>query len=166
MIDLETKENLLKEIEKSGNVHLSCMKIGVDKATFYRWKKDDKQFNKRASEAVKRGRDNNCDIAEHALLLKIKEKDLGAIKYQLSHNSPRYKPKIRKVIIEHSQIGQKKEEFEEMKREHWNQITEAHKNLGDLLRRMHLTEEQAEEILKNVPDINITDTEDSASVDT
>lgn len=166
MIDLETKEKLLKEIEKSGNVSLSCLKVGVDKATFYRWRKDDKQFSKKANEAIKRGRESNCDLAEHALMLKVKDKDLGAIKYQLSNNSPRYKPKIRKVIVEHSQMGQKKQELEEMKREHWNQIDEAHRNLVELLRKMDLTEEQTEEVLKTVPDVNITGTEDSESVDT
>lgn len=102
MIDLETKEKLLKEIEKSGNVYLSCMKTGIDKATFYRWRKDDKQFSKKATEAVKRGRESNCDLAEHALMLNVKDKKMDAIKYVLSHQSKIYKPKARKVIIEHS----------------------------------------------------------------
>lgn len=102
MIDLETKEKLLKEIEKSGNVYLSCMKVGIDKATFYRWKKDDKQFSKKATEAVKRGRESNCDLAEHALMLNVKEKKMDAIKYVLSHQSKIYKPKDRKVFLVHS----------------------------------------------------------------
>lgn len=102
MIDLETKEKLLKEIEKSGNVYLSCMKTGIDKATFYRWKKDDKQFSKKATEAVKRGRESNCDLAEHALMLNVKEKKMDAIKYVLSHQSRIYKPKDRKVFLVHS----------------------------------------------------------------
>lgn len=101
MIDLETKEKLLKEIEKSGNVYLSCMKTGIDKATFYRWK-EDKEFRKRANEAVKRGRENNCEIAEHALMMNVKEKKMDAIKYVLSHQSKIYKPKDRKVFLVHS----------------------------------------------------------------
>lgn len=102
MIDLETKEKLLKEIEKSGNVYLSCMKTGIDKATFYRWKKDDEQFSKKATEAIKRGRENNCEIAEHALMMNVKEKKMDAIKYVLSHQSKIYKPKDRKVFLVHS----------------------------------------------------------------
>ena len=101
MIDLETKEKLLKEIEKSGNVYLSCMKTGIDKATFYRWK-DDKEFRKKANEAVKRGRENNCEIAEHALMMNVKDKKMDAIKYVLSHQSKIYKPKDRKVFLVHS----------------------------------------------------------------
>jgi len=117
MIDLETKEKLLKEIEKSGNVYLSCMKTGIDKATFYRWKKDDKQFNKKATEAVKRGRENNCELAEHALMLNVKEKKMDAIKYVLSHQSKIYKPKARKVIIEHSNTNNSEKAISTKKKE-------------------------------------------------
>lgn len=117
MIDLETKEKLLKEIEKSGNVYLSCMKTGIDKATFYRWRKDDKQFGKKATEAIKRGRENNCEIAEHALMMNVKEKKMDAIKYVLSHQSKIYKPKARKVIIEHSNTNNSEKAISTKKKE-------------------------------------------------
>lgn len=93
MIDDETKKKLLAEIEKNGNVSFSCLKLGIDKSTFYRWLKN-KDFKKKADEAVKRGRQSGCDAAENALMLLIKEKNLGAIKYYLGNNSPRYKQRI------------------------------------------------------------------------
>ncbi len=37
MHDDKTKEKLLKELRKFGNVYLSCLKVGIDKSTFYRW---------------------------------------------------------------------------------------------------------------------------------
>jgi hypothetical protein len=102
MIDDETKEKLLSELEKSGNVYLSCLKINVNKATYYRWKKDDKDFRKKSTQAEKLGRESNCDIAEHALMLNVKDRKLDAIKYVLSHNSPRYKGKqTSNVVILH-----------------------------------------------------------------
>lgn len=101
MIDAETKHRLLTEIAKSGNVYLSCVKTGVDKSTYYRWCKEDKIFKKEAKLAERQGRENNCDVAEHSLMLKVKEKDLGAIKYLLSHNSARYKPKKKNIILTH-----------------------------------------------------------------
>lgn len=116
MIDLETKEKLLKEIEKSGNVYLSCMKIGIDKATFYRWK-DDKEFRRKANEAVKRGRENNCEIAEHALMMNVKEKKMDAIKYVLSHQSKIYKPKDRKVFLVHSNTNNSEKAISAKKKE-------------------------------------------------
>lgn len=90
MIDDETKEKLLKEIEKNGNVSLSCAKVGVDKATFYRWYKD-KKFKKKAEGSIKRGRATNCDFAESSLMILVKQQKLEAIKYLLGHNSPIYK---------------------------------------------------------------------------
>lgn len=102
MIDPEIKTKLLSELEKSGNVYLACTKTNVARATYYRWYNEDPSFRSLARYSLRVGRDNLCDIAEHALLLKVKEKDFGAIKYVLSHNSPRYKPnRHSKVILEH-----------------------------------------------------------------
>lgn len=106
MIDDETKRKLLEELEKTGNVYLSCTKAGVNRATYYRWKKQDNRFRKLADMAERDGRANICDVAEQALLIKVKEKDMTAIKYVLSHNSPIYKPKrIDKFTLVHKSEG-------------------------------------------------------------
>ena len=99
MVDGKTKQNLLKEIEKFGNVYLSCLKIGVDKATYYRWKQKDEKFREKADEAERIGRENISDIAEHALLQNIKEKNQRAIEYALNHNSEIYRQKQTSSII-------------------------------------------------------------------
>lgn len=102
MIDDKTKYKLLKELEKSGNVYLSCLKVGIDRSTHYRWFDYDKEFRKLASQAIRRGKENNCDIAKHALMIKVKEKDMRAIEYVLSHNDPTYKRKqTSNVVIVH-----------------------------------------------------------------
>jgi len=93
MISDETKNRLLEEIEKNGNVSLSCIKIGINKSTYYRWLKN-KNFKKKADEATEHGRQGNCDIAESALMVLVKQKNLGAIKYMLGHNSSRYKRSV------------------------------------------------------------------------
>lgn len=163
MIDPKTKQKLIRELEKSGNVYLACLKLGVDRSTYYRWRNESKKFKSLSDKAMRTGRENNCDIAEHALMLNVKDKKMDAIKYVLSHNSTRYKPKIRKVIIEHSQTGQKKEGFEETKREHWDQLSEAWRDLTELVRNpaMELTEEQTEEVLSHLPDIGLNPNNDS-----
>lgn len=102
MIDDETKNKLIKELEKSGNVFLSCLKVGIDHSTYYRWIKNDKKYRDRAKQAIHLGRENNCDIATHALMRKVKDGDLGSIKYYLSYNSPIYKQKqTSNVVILH-----------------------------------------------------------------
>lgn len=102
MIDGKVRNNLLQELEKSGNVYLSCLKVGVNKATYYRWRKDDKRFRKQSNQAVRSGKENICDMAEHYLMMNVKDKKMDAIKYVLSHNSPRYKPKDKRAFIIHS----------------------------------------------------------------
>lgn len=99
MIDDETKQKLLGELEKSGNVYFTCSKVNVSRATYYRWKKENEKFRSEAEGAEYLGRENSCDIAEWALMSKIKEKDLPSIKYFLSHNSPRYKAEQNSDIV-------------------------------------------------------------------
>jgi len=102
MIDDETKQKLLNEIQKFGNVYLSSLKVGVDKATYYRWKQKNKKFKEKADEAERIGRENMCDISEHTLMQNVKEKNQRAIEYVLNHNSERYKQKqTSNVVIVH-----------------------------------------------------------------
>lgn len=102
MIGNISKNKLITELEKTGNVYIACLKMGISRAAFYRWKYEDKKFKKRAERAIKQGRENGCDIAEQSLMLKIKEKSMDAIKYYLGHNSPRYgRPRTTNVIIDH-----------------------------------------------------------------
>ena len=106
MIDDRTKSKLLKELEKNGNIFLSCLKVGVDRSTYYRWLSADKEFEKLANQAVRRGRENNCDIAKHVLMTLVKEKNMRAVEYVLSHNDPSYKSKhTSNVIIVHKKVS-------------------------------------------------------------
>jgi len=77
-----------------------------------------------------------ASIAEHALMLKIKDKDLGAIKWFQIHNDRRYKPKPRRVYIEHSRFGEEKMEFEKKKRHHYDELTEEWRKIGEWVSRM------------------------------
>ncbi|TXH06862.1 MAG: hypothetical protein E6Q06_04565 [Candidatus Moraniibacteriota bacterium] len=106
MIDDKTKQKLLKELEKTGNIYLACLKVGIDRSTHYRWLDSDKTFKKQAGQAIRRGKENSCDIAKHALMLKVKDKDMRAIEYLLSHNDPAYKRKqTSNVVIVHKKVN-------------------------------------------------------------
>jgi hypothetical protein len=99
MIDGKTKDNLLKELEKSGNVYFSCLRVSINRSTYYRWCESDKLFGKNASRAIKQGRANNCDVAIQALMIRIKEKDQRAIEFYLRHNDSTYKTKRNSSVI-------------------------------------------------------------------
>jgi hypothetical protein len=108
MIDEETKKQLLKEIQRFGIITVACAKTSIDKATYYRWRKDDPIFRKRADIAVRIGRSNTDDLAEYALVGNVKKGMQRSIEYYPSHRSARYRPKktqdynfsYRKVPIE------------------------------------------------------------------
>ncbi len=99
MIDNKTKQKLLKEIEKSGNIWSSCVKLTIHRSTYHRWKETDKEFKKMALKAERQGRENICDIAKHALMINVKEKKMDAIKYTLSHLDPAFKRKQGSNVI-------------------------------------------------------------------
>jgi ACT domain-containing protein len=106
MIDGKTKQKFLKELEKYGNAYLSCLKVGINRSTFYRWKDSDKDFRKHADRSISQGRENISDIAEYSLVQNVKEKKMDAIKYVLSHNSPRYRQKpTSNVVILHKTMS-------------------------------------------------------------
>lgn len=102
MIDQEIKNKIILELEKYGNVYYACIKNNISRNSYYRWFSSDPIFKKNALKAIKLGRQNICDMAENALLSKVKEKNIEAIKYTLSHNSSHYRSnKTTKVVIEH-----------------------------------------------------------------
>lgn len=92
MIDQRTKNQLLKFLEKSGNIYYSCQKTGINRATYYEWRKIDPKFKRQSDRAYQLGRINACDIAEYSLMQLVKEKNFSAIKYLLGRLSPKYKP--------------------------------------------------------------------------
>jgi hypothetical protein len=126
MIDDKTKIKLLKELEKTGNIYVACLKVGIGRTTYYRWLADDTGFKTRANKALKYGRANMTDISEHSLVMLIKDKDFPAIKYWLSHNSKIYKPKTTsKVILEHTRKVIGDEPPQQGSLEEWLDILEA-----------------------------------------
>lgn len=134
MIKNDVRKNLLEELAKDGNILNACRKSGIGRATFYRWLEGDLGFKKQARKAERIGRANMTSIAEHALMLKVRDKDLGAIKYLLSHNDPRYKPKGRKIYIEHSNTS--RDESRKEMEEKWAKQSENSKSLAEALQRI------------------------------
>jgi vesicle coat complex subunit len=159
MIDNRVKKDFLKQLEETGNVFRTCRRVGIPyTSTVYRWAENNQKFKKQMEEAQRIGRLNAVDIAEGGMVNKASEGDYKSQVFLLRHLSATYKPQPRQVNIEHKRSGDKEEEFEIMKREQWNQITEAWKRILESVRNenMGLSEEDTEEIIKNVPDLNIT----------
>lgn len=88
------QELILKQLKKTPIVETTCQKVGIGRASYYRWRQQDKEFAKRADEAIQEGSLLINDIAESQLISAIKDKNLGAIVFWLKTHHPLYATKV------------------------------------------------------------------------
>lgn len=116
----QTKERevLVEQLRKTPIVQYACEKSGVSRATYYRWKADDKKFCEQADQALQEGVSLMNDLAESQLLTAIKERNLTAVLYWLNHRHKSYTNKL--------EISGKLKTFsDEMTKEEVKALTEA-----------------------------------------
>jgi hypothetical protein len=89
------KKLLLERLHKTPIIQFACEQTGVARATFYRWRKEDPEFNKDVASALKEGSDFVCDLAESQLLSAIKDKNMTAIIFWLKNHSQIYTDKLK-----------------------------------------------------------------------
>lgn len=87
------KTKVLEELAIVPLVEAACRKVALPRSTYYRWRKDDEKFADAVDQALDKGRERICDMAESQLIKKIGNGDLQTIKFWLTNNSMRYKPK-------------------------------------------------------------------------
>ncbi len=88
------KELMLEQLKKNPIVQVACEKTQVPRATHYRWCKEDKEYAQRVELAVIEGIALCNDYTESTLLSAIQSGDIGAAKFWLRSNHPRYRNKI------------------------------------------------------------------------
>lgn len=88
------KELLIEQLKKTPIVQVACEKVGVGRATYYRWHNEDGEFAKLADEAITDGNFLVNDMAESQLMSAIRDKNLTAIIFWLKYHHPTYATKI------------------------------------------------------------------------
>ncbi|WKZ29437.1 MAG: phBC6A51 family helix-turn-helix protein [Patescibacteria group bacterium] len=88
------KEVLVEELRKRPIVQGACQKVGIGRATFYRWRKDDAAFAAAVDEAVETGAGLVNDMAESQLMTAIREGNLTAVIFWLKHHHRAYATKV------------------------------------------------------------------------
>lgn len=88
------KELLLEQLKRTPIVQIACEKTSVGRATYYRWRKENKEFAKLADAALAEGSALINDMAESQLISAIKDKNLGAIIFWLKSHHPAYTTKM------------------------------------------------------------------------
>jgi len=94
------KARLLEELRKVPIAAVACQRVGVGRATFYRWRETDPQFADGVEEAIRQGTEAINDMSESQLISLIKDKSANAIRYWLEHNHPKYMRAHRNVVVE------------------------------------------------------------------
>lgn len=95
----DVKSKLIEILSETPFIGYACKKVGIARATFYRWMKDNLEFKKQIEKALKDGRESMCEIAESMVLKKGREGDLRANIFILQNNDKRYTPK-RSIFVE------------------------------------------------------------------
>ena len=91
----QVKKLVIEQLCRTPIVEAACQKAGVSRMTFYRWKKEDKEFAKAVAAAIQDGRLLVNDLAESQLVGAIKDRNLPATTYWLRHHHPDYANTLR-----------------------------------------------------------------------
>ena len=88
------KQLIIEQLKKVPIVEVACEKVGIGRATYYRWKNEDSEFAVLADEAINEGAALVNDMAESQLMSAIRDKNLTAIIFWLKHHHPSYATKV------------------------------------------------------------------------
>lgn len=88
------KQALVEQLRKAPIVQIACERVGVSRATYYRWRKDDAEFTAVTDEAIAEGAGLINDMAESQLLSAIKDKNMTAIIFWLKHHHRTYATRV------------------------------------------------------------------------
>lgn len=90
----KTKELLAEQLKKMPIIQIACERAGISRATFYRWKKENKEFANASDEAIIEGETLVTDMGESQLISLIRDKNFPAIQLWLKTHHPKYSNKV------------------------------------------------------------------------
>ncbi len=96
----DERKKFLEILATTPFINHACKKVGVSRATIYRWMHSNYRFKQKVLKAQNSGRENLIELAEVTLVNKVRNGDLGAAKFFLTHNSNRYRNKVQIVETE------------------------------------------------------------------
>lgn len=88
------KELLIEQFKKTPIIQFACEKVGVGRATYYRWRKDDADFARCCDDALQESVGLMNDLAESQLLSAIRDKNMTAIIFWLKNRHKAYSTKV------------------------------------------------------------------------
>jgi predicted ArsR family transcriptional regulator len=128
------KKKLLERLHKMPIVEAACKQIGLPRATYYRWRKDDEEFARACDDAIEQSAGMINDLAESQLIAAIKDKNMSAIMFWLKHHHAAYETRLRVD-------GRISHQTEELTPEQSDLIEKALHNAGLLLAEQEISDE-------------------------
>lgn len=90
----KVRDAFLAELCKIPIVQVAAEKTGVSRQSIYRWRQEDKKFEKEMDKALAEGEELVNDMSKSQLLTLIKEKNFSVIRFWLNHRNPKFKDKV------------------------------------------------------------------------
>lgn len=87
---IEQKNKIIEEIRNVYIPSIACQKTGISRATLYRWMIDDYEFGREFKKSQVEGRSTINDLAESKLIGRIKNDDIKAATFWLTHMHPNF----------------------------------------------------------------------------
>ncbi len=81
------KQAVLDVLRKMPVIEMACQKTGVGTTTYYRWRRNDKEFLKESDIAFAEGKLFIIDLARTQMVSLMKDKHWPAIKYIIEHSN-------------------------------------------------------------------------------
>lgn len=88
------KKLIVDQLRKVPIIQVACEKIGIARATYYRWITDDQKFAEEVDEAIREGTAFINDMAESQLIGAIKDQNFAAISFWLRNRHRAYANKL------------------------------------------------------------------------
>lgn len=90
----ERKEKLTAQLQKTPIVQVACDRTTIARATYYRWRKEDKKFRDQADKAIRAGEKLVNDMAESQLISAIRDRHMTAIIFWLKNHHKKYATRV------------------------------------------------------------------------
>lgn len=163
------KALLLEKLRKLPVVGVACAKVGVSRATYYRWRQEDSEFTSKADAALKEGVDLVNDMAQSKIIMDINNGVFQAGKFWLTHHHPAYANRI-EIMSGMTKENLSEQEIKELAgllfntdtfRQGQQQLTslvvsgKISEKIAELILRMFISQMRAEDILTRKAEADI-----------
>ena len=101
----DDKKKLLDALRENHIILAACRKAGIGKSTYYRLRKSDSRFARKADEAIQEGIALVNDAAEGTVVGAIKERNFDAAKFWLKHRHPDFRDQILRAGVALAEDG-------------------------------------------------------------